>query len=133
MASALFIVNKAGGLVYTKQWTELGLTGNEYLQLASTFHSVHLISAQVSPVGRGTGIERMETAGFTLQCLQTLTGLKLFATARKGTQGVGAFLGEVYVAYSDYVCKNPWHEPDMPIRFELFDQAVEAARTSRYG
>ena len=78
-------------------------------------------------VSDGLGIERMEASSFTLRCLQTLTGMKIFATASKGTAGIEAFLRAVYIAYSDYVTKNPWYEPDMPIRIELFDSAVVAA------
>ena len=32
---------------------------------------------------------------------------------------------QVYVAYSDYVCKNPFYELDMPIQCDLFNIKVD--------
>lgn len=101
------------------------LSGNEYLTLASTFHSLHVISSQLAPVVAG-GIEQLEADTFTLQCLQTPTGVKFFLTAKPGTATAGIVLQTVYELYSDYVLKNPFYEVDMPIRCELFDVAIES-------
>jgi trafficking protein particle complex subunit 4 len=52
----LFIVNKSGGLIHHRPLTEKGGTvvqiggTNEWLRLASTFHSLHAIAAEASPV-----------------------------------------------------------------------------------
>lgn len=35
-----------------------------------------------------------------------------------------AALQRLYEAYSDYVMKNPFHTPEMPIRTEKFDLKV---------
>jgi hypothetical protein len=37
-----------------------------------------------------------------------------------------ALLGQVYVAYADFVMKNPFQPLEMPIRSEGFDQKVES-------
>ncbi len=46
---SLYIVNKAGGLIYQKDYA-FGVpklpTGNDYLVAASTFHSLHAISGR---------------------------------------------------------------------------------------
>lgn len=60
-----------------------------------------------------------------LQCLLTRTGTKIFVTARPGTRDLDAFLRRVYVAYADYVLKNPFYTLDQPIRVEKFDRAIE--------
>ena len=122
MASALhtlFITNRAGGLIYSKELSSgARLAGNEYLLLASTFHSLHAISKQLAPVPSG-GLQCVEAPAFTMHCMESPTGIKFFATARPGTRDVPAFLKRVYAFYSDYVLKNPFYEVDMPIRLKV--------------
>ena len=121
----LFITNKAGGLIYSKELSSGSrLAGNEYLLLASTFHSLHAISKQLAPVPSG-GLQSVEAPNFTMHCLESPTGIKFFATARPATRDVPTFLKRVYAFYSDYVLKNPFYEVDMPIRIKKFDAAVE--------
>lgn len=75
MALTLYIVNKAGGLIYNRDLSpgvpKLG--GNDYLRLASTFHSLHAISKQLAPVPSG-GITQVDAPGFSLHCYETPTG-----------------------------------------------------------
>ena len=51
---SLYIINKAGGLIYQKDFLALPrLAGNDYLRLLSTFHSLHAIAARgihITPV-----------------------------------------------------------------------------------
>lgn len=76
MIYSIYIVNKAGGLVFQKNFSDglQTLSSNDYLILAGTFHGVHAISRQISPVYGSSGIEVLETSTFTLRCFQTLTG-----------------------------------------------------------
>lgn len=122
----LYIVNKAGGLIYSKDLSPgAKLSGNDYLRLASTFHSLHAISKQLAPVTSG-GITVVDAPAFSLHCLESPTGLKIFATAKPRTPDVHGFLRKVYEFYADYALKNPFYEVDMPIRLRLFDHHVEA-------
>ncbi len=115
----LFITNRAGGLIYSKELSSGSrLAGNEYLLLASTFHSLHAIAKQLAPVPSG-GLQSVEAPAFTMHCMESPTGIKFFATARPGTRDVPAFLKRVYAFYSDYVLKNPFYEVDMPIRIKV--------------
>ena len=50
------------------------LTANEYLVLASTFHSIHAIASRISPVPGSSGVEVIEAESFKMSCLQTPTG-----------------------------------------------------------
>lgn len=146
----LFIVNKAGGLVYhcdnfssssSASASSAGegssgekrkLTSDEYLQMGSTFHSLHAIASQISPVKGCKGIEYMDAGTFVLYCFQSATGIKFFATAEPNTSGVDSFLIKCYELYCDFVMKNPFHELDMPIRSELFDRYLFALVTSKF-
>lgn len=53
--SYLFIVNKSGGLIHHRGLTPSAQTAasqigtNEWLRIASTFHSLHAIAAEASP------------------------------------------------------------------------------------
>ena len=71
----LFIINRSGGLVFSKNLSALApiLSTNDCLRLGSTFHGLHAITTQIAPI-ISSGIEKMETDSFILQCLQTLTG-----------------------------------------------------------
>jgi trafficking protein particle complex subunit 4 len=66
-------------------------------------------------------------AGMELQCFQTWTGIKFVLTAEPGTHpDMSAVLQEIYILYADCVAKDPFYELEMPIRSELFTQAVDA-------
>jgi hypothetical protein len=102
------------------------LDGNDYLRLGSTFHSLHAIATQLSPVSpAGGGIRVLDTDTFRLECFQTATGVKFFVVADPGAVGLAATLHEVYELYTDYVLKSPFYELEMPIRCELFDTHLE--------
>jgi trafficking protein particle complex subunit 4 len=48
----LFIVNKSGGLVHHRLLSPLApkLSTNDWLRIGSTFHSLHAIAAEASPI-----------------------------------------------------------------------------------
>ncbi|KAL7486024.1 hypothetical protein ACHAW6_011637 [Cyclotella cf. meneghiniana] len=128
---------------------------NEWLRIGSTFHSLHAIAAEAGPVrlpgnknsffsivsklfvimdnacrilnvtdGADDGIEDIQ-GGIVLKCLQTRTGIKFVLTAEPGTPDLDVVLREIYVLYSDCALKDPFYELEMPIRCELFTNAVE--------
>jgi trafficking protein particle complex subunit 4 len=121
----LFIISRSGGLIYNQDLSEAAphLTTNDWLRFGSTFHGLHAIAGQIAPIISG-GIEKLETGTFKLQCFQSLTGVKFVLTAEANTPDMDTVLQKVYEAYADYVLKNPFYELDMPIRVELFSQAV---------
>jgi len=132
----LFIVNKAGGLILHRP---LGPSAprigtNEWLRIGSTFHSLYAICAEASPLklprnknssGADDGIEEIQGGGIILKCLQTRTGIKFVLTAEPGTPDLDTVLREIYVLYSDCALKDPFYELEMPIRCELFTNAVD--------
>merc|ERR1711998_467323 len=83
---AMFINNKAGGLIFQTNFVEIENAAkktNEYLQLASIFDSMYAIARRMSPVPHSGnpacgGIQQLETDQFTLHCLRTHTGMKFF-------------------------------------------------------
>ncbi|PWN50161.1 Sybindin-like protein [Violaceomyces palustris] len=83
--SSLWIINKAGGLIYqaehfTHPDPSVGrLSSNEYLVLAGTLHGIHAITSKLSPLQQhskvnDTGLESLEADGFSLRVMVTLTG-----------------------------------------------------------
>lgn len=101
-----YIVNKAGGLIFNKDLSPVAkLPTNDYLTNASKFHALHAIAKQLAPVLSG-GITSIDAPTFSLYCLETLTGLKLFLTARPKMESTAqAFLGRAYEAYAEYALK----------------------------
>ncbi|PWA03545.1 hypothetical protein BB558_000227 [Smittium angustum] len=129
MIFSLYIINKAGGLVYNKTFSEglTNLNSNEALILAGTFHGIHAITARIAPASSikdGSspgGIELIEANDTLLYCFQTPTGVMFILVVDPDQTNAEILLLKIYELYSDYVLKNPFHTPDMPIRSEMFD------------
>ncbi|XP_070548663.1 trafficking protein particle complex subunit 4-like [Ptychodera flava] len=103
------------------------LSSNERIMLASMFHSLYVISSQLSPEPRSSGIEVLETDTFKLHCYQTLTGIKFIILTDPRQGGLDSLLKKIYEIYSDFALKNPFYSLDMPIRCELFDENLKLA------
>lgn len=127
---SLYVINKSGGLIYYTDFVEVAKQdSNTYLRLASTFHSMHAIAKQLSPVKGGGGISVIEADVFRLHCLQTATGIKFFLIVDKTQQNVDGVLGTLHELYSDFVMKNPFYELEMPIRIEQWDRSLQSFMT----
>mmetsp|Transcript_855 Transcript_855/g.1044 ORF Transcript_855/g.1044 Transcript_855/m.1044 type:complete len:153 (+) Transcript_855:130-588(+) len=133
---SLFIVNKSGGLIHHRSLGSKAprIGTNEWLRIGSTFHSLHAIAAEASPLrlpgnknsyGADDGIEEIHAGGLVLKCFQTRTGVKFVITAEPGTPDLDYVLRELYVLYTDCALKDPFYELEMPIRCELFTQAID--------
>ncbi|KAK6505484.1 hypothetical protein TWF481_007382 [Arthrobotrys musiformis] len=123
---AVLILNKAGGLIYQRDFNPglQKLSSNDYLILAGTFHGVHAITSQISPTNEtsSSGLEVLESENFVMRCFQTLTGTKFLIFAEPRQQNLDVVVRRVYELYADYVMKNPFYQIEMPIRSEGFDR-----------
>ncbi|KAF2847636.1 Sybindin-like protein [Plenodomus tracheiphilus IPT5] len=144
---ALFVVSKSGGLIYNREFhTGMAkLTSNDYLMLAGSFHGMHAITAQLSPIPpprptptttssgsslptfpvRATGIEVLESSHFRIQCFQTQTGVKFLLFTEPQQPNVDTMMKKIYELYADFVMKNPFYTVEMPIRCEKFDRGLD--------
>ena len=132
----MWVVNKSGGLAFYKSYDSSFVDVNETLRLASIWHSLHAISRTVdavSPVDGCRGIELVECDAFDVRCFETSTGVKFLAVAKKRAIGIERLLKNCYDAYADYACKNPFVEPEMPIRSQLFEEKLRMAVTACNG
>ncbi|KAJ3351281.1 hypothetical protein HDU83_009008 [Entophlyctis luteolus] len=129
---SLFIINKAGGLIYQKDYTDgiAKLTSNEYLVLAGTFHSIHVITSKLSPTRNSSGIEVLEADSFKMFCSQTLTGTKFLLVTDPAQSNVDAIMRKLHETFGDYVMKNPFYTPEMPIRAELLKMILVVKRNT---
>ncbi|GAA5932946.1 TRAPP subunit TRS23 [Sporobolomyces koalae] len=121
-AFGLWIINKAGGLIYSRNYADglSQLNSNDYLILASTFHSIHAIAARISPVPNSSGVETIEAETFKMSCFQTRTGIKFVLLTTPSHPNPEAVLKRVYECYADQL-KDPFYTVEMPIRSEPFD------------
>ncbi|KAF9265702.1 transport protein particle complex subunit [Marasmius fiardii PR-910] len=123
----LWVINKAGGLVYQRNFADglAQLTSNEYLVLAGTLHGIHAITSRLSPTpGASSGAQVIEGETFKMNILLTLTGTKFVLLSSLAEPSADVTLQKVYDAYADAVMKNPFHTPEMPIRIEGFDNRI---------
>lgn len=76
--SSLWIINKAGGLIYQADHFAGAqkLSSNEALILAGTLHGIHAITARLNPVPNtpSAGLDSLEADNFKLTVLLTATG-----------------------------------------------------------
>ncbi|PVU90701.1 hypothetical protein BB561_004762 [Smittium simulii] len=128
MIYSIYMINKAGGLVYNKSFNEglASLNSNEALILAGTLHGVIAITDRVTPPNCNKefaigGVEMIEAEGLLIHCFQTITGLMFVLICDNQPFQTEQTMYSIYELYSDYVLKNPFHTPDMPIRSEMFD------------
>ncbi|KAJ5675265.1 Sybindin-like protein [Penicillium maclennaniae] len=133
---SLIIINKAGGLIYQREF-QAGLrklSTNDYLVLAGTFHG--LLPGTSTPATSSysypnpgasvSGLEYLETDKFRLTCFQTLTGTKFLLFTDPMTGNVETIINKIYDLYADYVMKNPFYQLEMPVRCEAFDRHLAA-------
>lgn len=124
MIYTVWVINKAGGLVYFKEFQPFHakISSNDALVIASTLQSVHAISTRIHASGfKRITITPKHTAGYTVHIFHTPTGLKFLATCTPSDTQVEAFLKKVYELYVDYALKNYFYTPEMPIRCDQFD------------
>lgn len=148
--ATLWIINKAGGLIYTGGRSQPHLSSNDALVLAGTLHGVHAITSRLAPdefaaasanashaaaasTGGDGGMTQLQASDFDLTIHATPTGTKfVIISPRPGidpstpplSQPPPALLQGCYEAYADTVMKNPFYTPEMPIRIEAFDQRI---------
>ncbi|KAH8117019.1 TRAPP complex subunit Trs23, partial [Phellopilus nigrolimitatus] len=122
------VINKAGGLVYQRNFAEglAQLSSNEYLVLAGTLHGIHAITSRLSPTGPSSGAQVIEAETFKMTILLTATGTKFVLLTSIHDANAEALLQKVYEAYADMGMKNPFHTPEMPIRSDKFDLRIGA-------
>ncbi|KAG1782265.1 transport protein particle complex subunit [Suillus placidus] len=123
---SLWVINKAGGLIYQRNFADglAQLTSNEYLVLAGTLHGIHAITSRLSPTGSSSGAQVIEGETFKMTILLTATGTKFVLLTSLAEATADSVLQRVYEAYADAVMKNPFHTPEMPIRSEGFDTRI---------
>lgn len=134
--ASLWIINKAGGLVFQcehfayphKATGEAEITSNDYLILAGTLHGIHAIASRIQPVPGKTcsGLEVLEAENVLIHVKMTETGTKLVLLTHTTHPNPGGVLKRAYELYVDHVMKDPFYIAEMPIRIEAFDREVAA-------
>uniref|UniRef100_A0A7E4VH71 Trafficking protein particle complex subunit n=1 Tax=Panagrellus redivivus TaxID=6233 RepID=A0A7E4VH71_PANRE len=120
-------INDASNFPLSLSFVPSILSANEKIIIASTFHSLYAIAAQVSPAAKSSGIKLLETTQFKLHCFQSVTGIKFIVVAPvTSTSNLDALLRKVYELYADFALKNPFYSMDMPIRCDKFDDGLKA-------
>ena len=102
------------------------LSANEYLVLAGTLHGIHAITSRLSPAGNSSGAQVIEAETFKMTILLTATGTKFVLLTSLHDTNAEMLLQKTYEAYADTVMKNPFQNPEMPIRSEKFDVRIGA-------
>jgi len=128
VAFGLWVINKAGGLVYQRNFADglSQLTANENLVLAGTLHGIHAITSRLSPAGSSSGVQVIEAETFKVTVLYTPTSTKFVLFTSLHDVNAESLLQKVYEIYADAGMKNPFHAPEMPIRSEKFDSRIMA-------
>ena len=140
---SLMIVNRAGGLIYSKLCVAHTLNTNDLLRIASTFHGINAIAKYSitttnKPSGCTIGLQQLPivthgihtieyNSKYRIQSMETLTGMKFICTSNISMPIATCerYLHSLYELYSDYVLKNCFYDIDNPIRVDKFDSCVQ--------
>ena len=113
--TSLLIINSSGSLLYSHPLTPL--PSNTLLRIASTFHSLHVISSQASPVAGDDGIKTISAtvdgAEWALECLKTPTNKLIILTSSPPMQSTKK-LKEIYVKVGE-MGKDAFWDGEMPM------------------
>lgn len=106
----LFIVNKAGSLIFYRRLDEKApqLSQNDTLHLASTFHGMQLLVQQLSPefpTPFGFGIVALVTDDFALEAFKSASGVQFFVTADLHDSDTLAIFLVSFISFT-YKCIN---------------------------
>eukprot|EP00759_Apiculatamorpha_spiralis_P007060 PhF_6_TR1418/c0_g1_i3/m.2482/K20303/TRAPPC4, TRS23; trafficking protein particle complex subunit 4 len=88
------------------------LSDNERITWAAALHGFMALSQELSPVQDSSPTEVIETQEFTLHIYTAPTELRIIVSTHTSVTKVDTFVSEVYMAYSDYVLKNPFYTVD---------------------
>ncbi|KGB80195.2 protein transporter [Cryptococcus deuterogattii R265] len=137
---ALWIISKAGGLVFSRSYSDAlpQLPVNTILTLAGILHGIHAITARLTPSsatysqnqnhgpapGSTGGLESFEAEGWGGKVFLTPTGTKFVLLHSLPQAGLDDLLKRIYEIYADTVMKNPFHTLEMPINSALFDEKL---------
>lgn len=134
--SSLWIINKAGGLIFQSEHFSYPaqaaggapLSSNDYLVLAGTLHGIHAITTRIAPTpgALSDGLEVLEADNLLLHVKMTQTGTKLVLLTHATHPDPARVLRDAYARYVEHVMKNPFYVAEMPIRIEAFDRAMHA-------
>ena len=130
---AVYIVNKHGSMLYQQDFTTRGIaiSVNEKIRFASTFHAISAMASELSVGLTGCfvadrGIESVNFGNFGIFCKHSYTGIQFIMVCDQAVSKKSAvdLLNHIYVLYADYVLKNPFYNPDLPIRLVGFNRGL---------
>jgi len=74
MIYSLYILNRAGGLIFQKDFvTNPNMKGNDYFVISGVFHGLHAIASDLSIVKKSSyenGLQSLECGTFRLECFR---------------------------------------------------------------
>ncbi|EIW68810.1 hypothetical protein TREMEDRAFT_31800 [Tremella mesenterica DSM 1558] len=123
---AVWVINKAGGLVFSRTYSDTlpTQTLNATLILAGTLHGIHAITSRLNPITGKGGLESFEGENWGGKIWMSLTGIKFVVLHSIAHQGLDELMRKIYEIYSDAVMKNPFQTLEMPINSSLFESRL---------
>ena len=104
--ASLWIINKAGGLIFQSEHFdyphqrnhEAELTSNDYLILAGTLHGIHAITSRIVPAPdkESQGFHMLEAENFVMHVKMTETGTKFVLLAPTTQTNAAGILQRAY-------------------------------------
>lgn len=121
MILQLFVINKSGGLIYAFERSK-GTPINGLMVLTSSLHSISTMFATIND--KSQRLDPTHVFHFRRHIIthyKTVSGTSFVFVGREPAH---KWIKVVYKMYVDYVAKDPFYIPEMPIKSKSFKPEI---------
>eukprot|EP00038_Savillea_parva_P026146 m.51756 g.51756 ORF g.51756 m.51756 type:complete len:141 (-) comp7331_c0_seq1:2048-2470(-) len=124
-----YLFDRKGECLYHQEWKRLSANrrledGNAKLMFGMLY-SIKNFVRRISPTVPYEGFKHYITGSYKLNCVETMTGLKVVLTTDVNVGDIQTDLRDIYKLYIEYAVKNPCYELGEPINLDKFKDKLD--------
>mmetsp|Transcript_31329 Transcript_31329/g.82107 ORF Transcript_31329/g.82107 Transcript_31329/m.82107 type:complete len:141 (-) Transcript_31329:132-554(-) len=124
-----YLFDRKGSCLYHQEWKRLSSNrrsedGNAKLMFGMLYSLKDFVK-RISPTVPYDGFRHYITGSYKLNCVETMTGLKLVLTTDVNVGDIQTDLRGIHKLYIEYALKNACYEPGEPIELDVFKDKLD--------